>query len=103
MTIMDNIASLRRALMILGCLMFLKLLEYLITAPTLDSLASAPTMYMKMPRVQHPRCDACRAVAGVFDVAFREADSKIEHLGLELSVEEVNDIVKNVCSRKTFK
>ena len=100
---MDNIGSLRRALMILVCLMLLKLVEYLITAPELDALASAPTMYMKLPRVQTPRCDACRAVAGVFDVAFREADSKIEHLGLELSLDEVNQIVKNVCTRKTFK
>ena len=37
------------------------------------------------------------------DAAFREADSKIEHLGLELSLEEVNEIVKHVCDRHTFR
>ena len=53
--------------------------------------------------MQHPRCDACRAVAGAFHVAFRAADTKIEHLGLELNLAEVNEIVENVCHRQTFR
>ena len=55
------------------------------------------------PKVSHPRCDACRAMAGLFDSLFREEDSKIEHLGLELSLAEVGDIVKTVCSKDVFR
>ena len=53
--------------------------------------------------MSHPRCDACRAMAGMFDGLFREEDSKIEHLGLELSQAEVADIVKTVCSKDVFR
>ena len=42
-------------------------------------------------------------MAGLFDSLFREEDSKIEHLGLELSLSEVGDIVKTVCSRDVFR
>ena len=58
---------------------------------------------MQVARVQHPRCDACRAVAGLLDAAFRQADSRVEHLGLELELEEVTSIVDSVCSRSTFR
>ena len=100
---MDNVTGLRRALLLLLALALLEVLEFLVTAPSLDSLASAPTSYVTSPRVQHPRCDACRAVAGVFHVAFRAADTKIEHLGLELNLAEVTEIVENVCNRQTFR
>jgi len=99
---MDSI-RLRRALLIIVCLIILKVVEFFITAPELDKIAETHNLYMKLPRVNHPRCDACRAVAGLFDVAFRAEDSKIEHLGLELSTEEVETIVKTVCSKEMFR
>ena len=99
---MDNVTGLRRALLLLLALALLKVLEFLVTAPSLDSLAAA-SHTVTPARVQHPRCDACRALAGVFHVAFRAADTKIEHLGLELSLEEVTDIVDNVCNKQTFR
>ena len=83
--------------------MILKVIEFFITAPELDKIAETHNLYMKLPRVNHPRCDACRAVAGLFDVAFRDADSKIEHLGLELNSEEVETIVKTICSKEMFR
>ena len=36
-------------------------------------------------------------------MAFKAADTKIEHLGLELSLAEVTEIVENVCHRQTFR
>ena len=39
----------------------------------------------------------------IIEMIFRAADTKIEHLGLELSLEEVQHIVENVCSRQTFR
>lgn len=55
------------------------------------------------PKVSHPRCDACRAMAGLFDSLLREEDGKIEHLGLELSQAEVADIVNTACSKEVFR
>ena len=42
-------------------------------------------------------------MAGLLDAAFRQADSRVEHLGLELELEEVTSIVDSVCSRSTFR
>ena len=42
-------------------------------------------------------------MALMFDGLFREEDSKIEHLGLELSQTEVADIVNIVCSKDVFR
>ena len=53
--------------------------------------------------MSHPRCDGCRAVAGMFDALFRVEDAKIEHLGLELSLPEVQDIVQTVCTKEVFR
>ena len=53
--------------------------------------------------MSNPRCDACRAMGVMFDGLFREEDSKIEHLGLELSQSEVADIVRTVCSKDVFR
>ena len=49
--IMDNVTGLRRALLLLLALALLKVLEFLVTAPSLDSLASAPSSYVTSPRV----------------------------------------------------
>ena len=46
---MDNVTGLRRALLLL--LALLKVSEFLVTAPSLDSLASAPSSYVTSPRV----------------------------------------------------
>ena len=48
---MDNVTGLRRALLLLLALALLKVLEFLVTAPSLDSLASAPSSYVTSPRV----------------------------------------------------
>ena len=53
--------------------------------------------------MSHPRCDGCRAVAGMLDALFRVEDGKIEHLGLELSQAEVADIVNTACSKEVFR
>ena len=81
----------------------MKLCEYLILGPRLDEMAGAPDIFIKNPRVNHPRCDACRAIAARLDITFREADSKIEHLGQELSEEEVVDIVNSICTEYSFR
>ena len=54
-------------------------------------------------QARHPRCDACRVVAARLDSALREADSKLEHLGLEIPVTEVTQIVTTVCRDENFR
>ena len=95
--------TIKRGALVLCCLAILKIAEYVIIGPRLDQLAGTPNIYTKLPRFSHPRCDACRAIALRFDAAFREEDSKIEHLGQELSEREVADIVNNICSDYAFK
>ena len=53
--------------------------------------------------MSHPRCDGCRAVALMFDRLFRVEDAKVEHLGLELTLAEVRDIVDTVCRKDVFR
>ena len=62
---MDNAANLRRAMMLFGFLILVKIIEYVLVTPELEALVSSTDLYMKIPRVQHPRCDACRAVSGL--------------------------------------
>ena len=100
---MEPSLGVKRATTVLACLTVLKIGEYLILAPKLDEVAGSPDFFIKNPRVNHPRCDACRAIALRFDMAFREADSKIEHLGQELSEAEVVDIVKSICTDYAFR
>merc|ERR1719228_980232 len=100
---MDSSIGVRSFVILLICLVILKICEYFIVGPELDALAGSPDIFIKNPRVNHPRCDACRAIASRFDVAFRDADSKIEHLGKELSEPEVADIVSAICTEYTFR
>ena len=95
--------GMKSSFIVLFLLILLKVCEYIILGPKLDKLAGSPEIFVKHPRVNHPRCDACRAIALRFDMAFREADSKVEHLGLELPKEEVADIVSSVCSDYSFR
>merc|ERR1719373_215488 len=89
---MESVMSLRRALLCLVTLLLIKVCEYLLIEPRLEDLAEQQRLQMKSPALSHPRCDGCRAVAGMFDTLFQEEDSKIEHLGLELGLPEVLDI-----------
>ena len=41
-------SGLRRALGLLLCLVLLKVVEFLVTAPSLDPLAATPSHYMKV-------------------------------------------------------
>ena len=95
--------GMKKAFAILFCLIILKIGEIIILSPQLDDLAKVPEILKKGPRGSHPRCDACRDIAMKFDAAFREEDSKIEHLGLELTENEVKDIVNSVCTDYSFK
>eukprot|EP00092_Neocalanus_flemingeri_P014149 GFUD01015263.1.p1 GENE.GFUD01015263.1~~GFUD01015263.1.p1 ORF type:complete len:258 (+),score=61.47 GFUD01015263.1:103-774(+) len=100
---MEPSTGVKRVLICLAGLALLKISEYFILGPKLEEAAGAPNFYIKNPRVNHPRCDACRVIASRLDDTFREADSKIEHLGQELSEQEVVDIVNNICTEYSFR
>ena len=100
---MEPSIGVKRGITVLCALAILKIGEYLILGPKLDEIAGAPDFFIKSPRYLHPRCDACWAIALRFDMIFRQEDSKIEHLGQELSEAEVVDIVNNICTEHAFR
>jgi len=95
--------GIKRFLICLGCLILVKLGEMWILAPRLEDPHLSTKIQVKLPKVTHPRCDACRAIAYRLDFAFREEDSRVEPLGEELLESEVNAIVKAVCTESSFR
>merc|ERR1711915_1130524 len=58
-------------------------------------------LQLPRPTMGHPRCDACRYIGILIDSNLRSADERL-YENEELSLEEVEAIAEDICSKQNF-